>query len=584
MNQQLTHLSILLLLLILNSPLQAQVANVPPDELISQLHQKVKQIKLSPNLPTNFNNYKTEQALKQRLDSIVLTSESFFSLEDEFKELYTYNDQGNMLTYQLLLWDWNQDKFSPLYRFVYNYDETGTTIQNLEAHSTYYEVDPSTGEVLTNIWGTIYLDEKLNTLEEITYEYQKELGESVDYERSVYEYDEHDNNTQINHYYRDTLDTEWLISHKETYTYDEQHHKLTYQYEDWDTSTNRWELYSKYKYTNNYNEQEKLVEVLSYNWSEYFEEWELEDKISLQYNNQQLLTDSTTYYWGYFEEDWIISSQTSYTYNTLDSITQYINISLFDDDGNYLFGDKETYTYNEQGNRSSYSLFDWSSDEQQWAEEEKIAYTYTAAEQLATYITYSKNYFSETQALIPNEKISYTYNLMGNEATQIQADWDEDLNEWKNYRLKETNYDTDYTFNDLIWPTLYLNEMSIYAGPMITHINYKYWNSYNNSWEAGEVITHYYSQQDIFSNTSNATHINHSLSVFPNPSSDYIHIQLPITDQTATLELFDMQGRAVHAQVIRQGDAIAVHTLPTGIYSYQVQQGPQQFTGKLMVK
>jgi hypothetical protein len=59
--------------------------------------------------------------------------------------------------------------------------------------------------------------------------------------------------------------------------------------------------------------------------------------------------------------------------------------------------------------------------------------------------------------------------------------------------------------------------------------------------------------------------------VFPNPGSDYLQVKLAVQHKTATLQLFDLNGRMVHTEEIR-GDMQRVQTatLPAGIYPYRI--------------
>jgi hypothetical protein len=59
--------------------------------------------------------------------------------------------------------------------------------------------------------------------------------------------------------------------------------------------------------------------------------------------------------------------------------------------------------------------------------------------------------------------------------------------------------------------------------------------------------------------------------VFPNPGSDYLQVKLAVQHKTATLQLFDLNGRMVHTEEIT-GDMQRVQTatLPAGIYPYRI--------------
>ncbi len=60
------------------------------------------------------------------------------------------------------------------------------------------------------------------------------------------------------------------------------------------------------------------------------------------------------------------------------------------------------------------------------------------------------------------------------------------------------------------------------------------------------------------------------LSVYPNPATDYIHIQSSKTLQTVNFQLTNMAGQVVLSQKITPNDEISIRHLPQGVYGYQM--------------
>jgi hypothetical protein len=59
--------------------------------------------------------------------------------------------------------------------------------------------------------------------------------------------------------------------------------------------------------------------------------------------------------------------------------------------------------------------------------------------------------------------------------------------------------------------------------------------------------------------------------VFPNPGSDYLQIKLAVQHKTATLQLFDLNGRLIHTEEITADmQRVNTTTLPAGIYPYRI--------------
>jgi hypothetical protein len=59
--------------------------------------------------------------------------------------------------------------------------------------------------------------------------------------------------------------------------------------------------------------------------------------------------------------------------------------------------------------------------------------------------------------------------------------------------------------------------------------------------------------------------------VFPNPGSDYLQVKLAVQHKTATLQLFDLNGRLIHTEEITADmQRVNTTTLPAGIYPYRI--------------
>jgi putative heme degradation protein len=77
------------------------------------------------------------------------------------------------------------------------------------------------------------------------------------------------------------------------------------------------------------------------------------------------------------------------------------------------------------------------------------------------------------------------------------------------------------------------------------------------------------------------------VSIFPNPSSDYIAIKhTGLNRENANIQLFDLQGRSVLNTQLSQGSSVAflnIQTLYQGEYILQFQQGSQTLIKKIII-
>ena len=88
--------------------------------------------------------------------------------------------------------------------------------------------------------------------------------------------------------------------------------------------------------------------------------------------------------------------------------------------------------------------------------------------------------------------------------------------------------------------------------------------------------------------TSNLLLNETNLIIFPNPSFDYVALQLNgLVRNEVAIQLFDMQGNIVRSSTIHAGQTISyldVQTLHDGLYLLRLQQGQQSISRQLNIK
>jgi hypothetical protein len=75
-----------------------------------------------------------------------------------------------------------------------------------------------------------------------------------------------------------------------------------------------------------------------------------------------------------------------------------------------------------------------------------------------------------------------------------------------------------------------------------------------------------------------------NIKLYPNPTTNNIHITLPQNVDHAVFTLYDMQGKILIKQNINNQDAISVSNLAAGIYIYNVTTDKENHVGKLKIK
>jgi plastocyanin len=79
------------------------------------------------------------------------------------------------------------------------------------------------------------------------------------------------------------------------------------------------------------------------------------------------------------------------------------------------------------------------------------------------------------------------------------------------------------------------------------------------------------------------------LTVYPNPSSGQFTLQTGSLPETATLKIFDMQGRIVHEEILQPSvagvsTAVNISGLPSGVYQLNVLSGKTTGTARVLVR
>lgn len=148
----------------------------------------------------------------------------------------------------------------------------------------------------------------------------------------------------------------------------------------------------------------------------------------------------------------------------------------------------------------------------------------------------------------------------GNILQEIANAWDMGANAWAKFNKYELVYDN---YNNLTQSTTYT-----WNGTTNTNWEFEYAFHYNNYYE-GTINVQYLPNNDL-------------VALFPNPSTDFIHIQPQTTNTPLYFQLVDMQGRVIIERTIQQQQVIDIHYLAAGVYAYTIQSSNQIQNGKII--
>lgn len=382
--------------------------------------------------------------------------------------------------------------------------------------------------------GIFEYDNRGNNLSQIQYEVSAEG--SLETGKSLYKYDSYRNVIEYESSYYDEDMGETVNDEKIQYIYI--NNELSEKIEFYDYGDG-WELDYKTEFI--YNQDGTIAEELNYS---YYDEWELFSKDVHTYMNGDLtLTES----FNYEGDEWIISSKTEYIYDG----GNLIEVSMSDYDGeNYEENEVTEYEYDENDRVISvknYIILEYEGD---------------------------LTLFSESL---------YTYDAYGNVITEEQSGIsDENTLEFSKILKINYTFDLSFTKDDLLMPEDDEdNLLGVNFQNMPKSMTMEIWFEMLNDWlDMGISGDFYFSQNTISLNVEDIRKSN--ISVYPNPVSEKIIVNLDATTNSADMKLYDMTGKEVASQNLMMRNELNIETLLPGVYVYIINENGIPFSGKII--
>lgn len=240
--------------------------------------------------------------------------------------------------------------------------------------------------------------------------------------------------------------------------------------------------------------------------------------------------------------DWLNMERTVYTYDT-DEKLLYETRELWEDTlADWKPASRFTYAYYLNGSVRKRSQYSYSGATAGWELERTFTYTYTAGGKLETELEYTG---SDPAQLYLVSRNTYTYNAQNLISEKLTEIW---------YLSGAFFYNGDrllYTYNP---------DKSLYR---ITAQN---WNTATENWEDRNFTTYTYANTLSSESVSSPT-----ISLYPNPVSDLLHINLP-EDTETQLRVINLSGQTLLAETVSGTKAqLNVQMLPAGIYILHLQ-------------
>ncbi len=416
--------------------------------------------------------------------------------------------------------------------------------------------------------------------------------------------------------------------------------KLDYMiYEDFDESTNQWE---KEKDEFQYNNNGEVLQSAYYTWNVSLNQWINDGKEDYTYNANGNMTQwmysyldentgnlvgsdkeeyiydanwnqtqSISYNWDNTSGKWIASSKYENTYNASGKKTLEINSRWDENSGKWDVSWKYEYNYNSNGDKTLSIDYSWEEFTKQWSANSKNEYTYDANKNMTLEIDYSNNGANQwigtrKYALTYNpngnilqtdynwdelsgawqstERHDYLRDTYGNISNENYYEWDLTASQWVATEKDEYSFNNNYSINEMVWPFReYEYGFSEYYQEEFKHMLTEFkgygWDKTNIQWYLYEKTMLYYSPVNI---TGVENISKNEVKTYPNPATEYVVFELKDASQPATIELTDIQGKKVIAQLLLDSKQIVVRQLKSGMYFYTVNQNERIYKGKVV--
>jgi hypothetical protein len=392
-----------------------------------------------------------------------------------------------------------------------------------------------------------------------------------------------------------------FLDFKRRYIYDSLYRTVTNIYSGWDDSLNTWENEEKEEML--YDANSMLIQTSYFEWDTDLETWADTDyKNEFTYDSEGKLIQDISY--SYEDSVWFNAEKKEYSYDANNNNIQELNfygsnigwdssykkVMNYDLNNNeiesvssqynndWVNTNKQEHDYNSNNNVIEYRNFEWNLDDSSWSiSHQKISYSYDQNNNLNEEINY---YLNEDSTFENNSKTEYVFDANNNLNEEIYYVWEEDDSIWIGTDKTVLNYNTSYSFEDLILPFTDNQSLSYFSNMLNTFEAYSF-DENSNSWYLNEQLSLHYNEQ----NTTNLKNLrSETIEVYPNPTSNWVNFSFEIDPKNSLFELFDVNGRRVLAKTISSKNPVDLTLLNEGIYIYNLHLNGEIKSGKLIKK
>ncbi|MDP4238737.1 MAG: T9SS type A sorting domain-containing protein [Bacteroidota bacterium] len=392
----------------------------------------------------------------------------------------------------------------------------------------------------------------------------------VDSTKDEFAYDAKGRNILYINYSWNVTTKKWVGQSKDEITYDINGNLTQEIYYDWNSSSKNWVANEKFEYT--FDVTGNMIRMINYSWDPVAGSFVANSKFESTYNANRNLTLQTNYNWDATTSLWVNASKIEYTYNTNGSESQHI-FYLWEGTTFTAF-QKTVKTYDTSGRNTLVVDSQWDFVGNKWVNSSESQYVYDTNGNLTLDGYYTWNV--ATNQWVGDNQDGYAYDSNGNVTTDTQYTWNSVTQQWVNTLKSEYVFDYNYSSQDLILANMYL-----YQGlkNKLTFVNVSKYEGGN--WNLSQKYTLYYSAQ--IPSAIETVHAG-TISIYPNPVTNYVTFNIDKYGGSFTLELLDLQGKRLQYKLIQNNSPVLLETVQSGLYLYRITADNKVYNGKLMIK
>jgi hypothetical protein len=423
------------------------------------------------------------------------------------------------------------------------------------------------------------------------------------------EFDPYSNNILYFIYYWDNGSQTWIPTYKEEYSFNAQNYMTVRTAFQWDINnelwipSNKWELTPDingnttvkisyfwntgnsewdpiYKQEMSYDSYQHLTSRVIYSWVVNTSQWVEDEKSEYVFSESGLLIGETDWNWDTNNNQWAYNHKTEYVYDNWEKL---ILVYFYDwDTGNnqWVYSIKEEYSYDAAGNNTLVMSYNWVTSNSTWLTSTKEVSIFNSNNKMTNKRTYSWD--NNNNVWLDQHLYIFAYDFAGNRVLDESYYWDLINFMWHGQTKNTLTFNNDYTYEDLLLPYIYTGQpFEIYFSHMLDQTMRYSWNQQTHQWDVSSNSVLYYSEQNV-----NAIHDNPEqiINVYPNPVTDNVTFKLDNKSGTATVELFNIQGKEVLSEHFTGSSCLSLTHLTAGLYFYQLNVDGMIYNGKLIVR